>query len=166
MATIAQLADAEVELVRITVPLPSGRQSWRRLYGTPNFTAWLAETLPTILTGSSQAPLTPNEQVYGLFVEFLVGDPLPEDRRFKPLNRTPDLYVWELKTHCIRIFGWFVEMDCFVCCFGDEVDLIKKFDRYGTYVAKVEYVRSRLNLDEPKMLKAKDYANVLSNADR
>lgn len=162
MATLSSLVTAGA-LERISVEL-EGRLSWRSLYGTPEFIRWLDEVLPYLEPGSAGAEITPNEQVDALFFDFISGERLEEDRRFKALSRTPDLFVWELKTIDVRIFGWFVSMDHFVCCYGDMKDEILRKDSVGTYMARVEYVRNQLDLDEPKRLEFKDYANVLSNA--
>lgn len=164
MATIATLADAGA-LVRIEVDLDETRQTWRCLYGTPEFVAWLENTLPRLETGIMGAELTPNEQVYSLFADFIEGQHFEEDRRFRRLNRTPDLSIWELKTIDVRIFGWFVAMDKFICAFGGHKDEIARMDSVGTIMAKTDFVRRKLELDEPKFIHFREYANVLSDAD-
>ena len=164
MATLGALADAGA-LVRIEVDLDDEKQTWRCLYGTPEFVAWLQGVLPNLETGVMDAELSPSEQVFALFADFIEGQHFEEDRRFRRLRRTPDLSVWELKTIDVRIFGWFAAMDMFVCAFGDHKERILKLDSVGAYMAKTDYVRAKLDLDEPKFIHFEEYANVLSDAD-
>lgn len=168
MATLSLLADGD-ELDRVEIELDSGRQPWRCLYATPQFSEWAGNVLPTMLTGVMQAEITPNEQVYALFADFIEGKHLEEDRRFKPLKYHPELHVWELKTIDVRIFGWFAKMDNFVCCFGEHKDVLEDPDEvertYGRYIARTNFERHVLDLDPPKSVEFKEYANVLSDAD-
>jgi hypothetical protein len=165
MATLSELADQDQVVHRIMVPLGPGKSAWRSLYGSTEFLGWLEKTLPSIPNGALASPLTPFEQVYALFRDYLIGTPFLDDRRFHALSRTPDLFVWEFKTPDIRIFGWFVQMDRFVCSFGDSKDDVEKYDRHGLYMAKTDYFRAKLDLDPPKLIEFKEYANVLSDAD-
>ena len=171
MATLSELVGSG-ELVAIEVELEY-RLPWRRLYGTPDFINWLADVLPGLESGIKGAALSPLEQVDALFYEFISGQPMVEDRRFKPLHYKPELHVWEMKTIDIRIFGWFAAMDRFICSFGvmkDELTGLmpppaRRRHDASTYIARTSYVREKLNLDEPKCLTSREYANVLSNAD-
>lgn len=163
MATLAALADAGT-LVRIEVDIDDGRQTWRCLYGTPDFIAWLEGVLPALETGVMDAEITPQEQVFVLFADFIEGQHFEMDRRFRRLRRTPDLSIWELKTIDVRIFGWFASMDKFVCAFGEHKEEILRRDSVGTFMAKTDFVRNNLELDDPKFIHFEEYANVLSDA--
>jgi len=169
MATLTELADAEVEIQRIEIDLDNGKQPWRCLFATPDFQEWAGNVLPELETGIMQAEISPNEQVYALFADFIEGQHLEENRRFKPLRYHPELFVWELKTIDIRIFGWFAAMDMFICCFGELKDVLENPNEttrtYDRYIAKTNFARHTLSLDEPKFVNFKEYANVLSDAD-
>lgn len=162
MATLTELAD-DGRLERIEVDLED-RLPFRCLFGTPGFVAWLENDLPLIQTGAIGAETTPLEQVDALFFDFISGVHFQEDRRFHPISYNPDLFVWELKTLDVRIFGWFVKMDHFVCCFGDHKEnLLRIAGRVERLAAQTSFVRQQLPLNEPKHLVSKEYANVLSD---
>ncbi|MBY2993801.1 hypothetical protein HF263_04085 [Rhizobium leguminosarum] len=163
MATLDEL-DQNESLVRMDVELEAGEQSWRRIYATPQFLQWLHNDLPNLETTIVGGDSEPDEQVDAVFHEFVIGECMDFDRRFKALSRTPDLFVWEFKTPDIRIFGWIPERDVFICCFGDHKDEIELYNRYGRYMAQTEYVRNNLDLDPPKAIESKDYEDVLSDA--
>lgn len=167
MATLSELANSG-EIERIEIELDSARQPWRCLYATPDFAHWAGEVLPTLTTGVMQAEITPHEQVYALFADFIEGKHLEEDRRFRALSYHPELHVWELKTIDVRIFGWFPQMDHFVCCFGEHKDVLldpnEPHRTYDQYIPKTNYVRHQLPLSLPKAVEFKEYANVLSDA--
>ncbi|MBN9332973.1 hypothetical protein [Devosia sp.] len=168
MATISVLAD-NGDLNRVEIELDSGRQPWRCLYATPEFSEWAGSALPRLETGVMQAEITPNEQVYALFADFIEGKHFEENKRFRSLVYHPVEHVWELKTVDVRIFGWFAQMDQFVCCFGEHKDVLmdptEVTRTYGRYILRTNFERERLNLDPPKSVEYKDYANVLSDAD-
>lgn len=163
MATLLELV-ASGDLVKIEVELEGTDQPWRVLYGTPEFINWLEKALPELETTVVGGDIEPDEQVYACFYDYIVGEDLDPDVRFKKLRRTPDLHVWELKTIDVRIFGWIPQKDVFICCFGDLADTIKLRDSYSTYMARTEYVRAQINLDEPKSIESRNYDDVLSNA--
>lgn len=164
MATIAELVERGA-LVVLDVPLDQGEQSWRRIYGLPDFITWLDEVLPALETTVVGGDSRPDEQVDAVFHEYVVGDPLHLDRRFKRLNYTPDLSVWEFKTPDIRIFGWVPERDVFICAYGDLKDTIEVRRSYDRYIAMTSYARQQIDLDEPKAITSREYDDVLSDAD-
>lgn len=159
MATLAELNGGPIELIDV---LEEDEIPWRHIYGTRDFLHWLANVLPTLVSTTVGAQLTPLEQVYACFVEYSAGEPFNDDRRFKSLRRTPDLSVWELKTDDIRVFGWVPRKDCFVAAFGATADEIKTLDLYGRFMALTAYQRGILDLDEPKCIESKDYEDVVS----
>ncbi len=163
MATLIELCESG-ELERIN-PLEEDEQPWRTLYATLNFIQWLDERLPEVEHNNLYSDLSPLEQVFAVFHEYVSGSEFLKDRRFKKLSFTPEQYVWEIKTDDIRIFGWVPKRDVFICCFGDSADEIKLFDRYSAYIAKTSFVRKNMNLDEPKCCKSKEYDDVISAKD-
>lgn len=163
MATIIEL-EKSGSLIAISVPLDEGEQLWRRLYGTVGFIGWLDRVLPLLRTTIVGGDTEPYDQVDAIFHEYVVGERMQFDRRFKKLARTPDEFVWEFKTPDIRIFGWIPMRDVFICAFGDMKDEIEKRNLYGRYIAQTIYVRNSLDLDEPRYVASGEYRDVLSDA--
>tara|TARA_R110002110_G_scaffold137735_1_gene323067 strand:+ start:3809 stop:4300 length:492 start_codon:yes stop_codon:yes gene_type:complete len=161
MATLTELCDSGV--IDTIDPLEPGELPWRTLYGTIDFLGWLDEGLPNLDHNPLYAELIPSEQVFALFAEYVSGDDFFSDRRFKKLHWRPDRYVWEFKTEEVRIFGWSPHKNAFVCCFGDSKDNIVRDDSYGRYIALTVYVRNNIDLNEPKCVTGRSYADVISN---
>lgn len=165
MATLDDLEAANA-VTRIEVGLDDHIQPWRRLYGTPDFIQWLEHTLPALTTTVVGGEIEPIEQVDAIFHEYVSGEPMAADRRFATLSSKPELHVWEMRTLDVRIFGWFIAQDLFVCTYGDHADRIKLMDSYGKYIAQTAYFRNNSMLDEPTCVLSKDYRDVLSDARR
>ena len=161
MATLVELRDSGVLVV--IDPLEPDELPWRTLYGTDAFINWLDIVLPGLVHDPMYADVSPLEQVFALFAEYVSGDVFLNDRRFKKLRCTPDHYIWELKTEDVRIFGWAPEKDVFICCFGDSADQIKLQNGYGRYIALTAHARNELNLDEPKSVISEEPSDVISN---
>lgn len=162
MATLIELCESGV-LTTID-PLEADELPWRRLYATEGFIQWLDEELPKIEHNTLYSNLTPTEQVFAVFYEYVMGENFSSDRRFKKLNWTPDYHVWEFKTDEVRVFGWVPDLNSFICCFGDSKDNIVTKGRYGRYIAQTAYVRNQMDLEEPKCLEGGSHSHVLSNA--
>ncbi|OOY16751.1 hypothetical protein BMI85_06725 [Thioclava sp. DLFJ4-1] len=162
MATLIDLVESGT-LDKID-PLEPGELTWRTLYATMDFLTWLEEGLPGLNHNELYSNLTPEEQVFSAFAEYVSGEELSTDRRFKKLSWTPDHRIWEFKTDEVRVFGWVPQKNAFICCFGDSADRIKATNSYGRYMAQTTYVRDNIDLDEPKYIDSGNYADVLSNA--
>ena len=162
MATLEKLVDDGL-IEKLEVELEPKELPWRCLYGTPEFVEWLREILPNFDTALIEGEISPIEQVDDIFHEYIIGAEFNSDRRFKKLNYTPDYFVWEFKTLDIRIFGWVPRKDSFVCTFGDSKNNIELMRSYGRYIAQTAYIRNHLDLEEPKCLESKEYADVISN---
>lgn len=163
MTTLIELCESGV-LVPID-PLEDGEQPWRTLYATQDFVTWLDNSLPEIDHNDLYSDLTPVEQVFAVFHEYVSGETFSDDRRFKKLNCNPDLFVWEFKTDEVRIFGWVPRMNSFICCFGDSKDDIETMRSYQSYIARTNFVRTNIDLDEPKCVEGGSYSDVISNED-
>jgi hypothetical protein len=162
MATLIELSKSPA--LEVIDPLEAGELSWRSLYATMGFIEWLDGSLPGVVHNTLYSDLTPTEQVFAVFYEYVIGDNFSSDRRFKKLNYTPSQHVWEFKTDEIRVFGWIPRKDAFVCCYGDSKDNIEVNNSYGRYIAQTAYVRNTIDLDEPKSLESRNYLDVISNA--
>ncbi len=161
MATLLELCHAG-SLVKIEGLLDDHELEWRNIYGTQSFIGWLEEGLPNLEFDSMSDSLTPKEQVAAMMAEYVNGENWLNDRRFKKLKRTPELYIWELKTVHVRIFGWVPKKDNFICCFGDSADKVKSLDLYGRYIAQCSRVRELLDLDPPKCVESGSIEDVVS----
>jgi len=161
MATLVELRNAG-SLVDID-PLESHELPWRTLYATPDFINWLDVTLPLLPHKPEYSAMTPQEQVFASFADFASGAAFSDDRRFKKLSASPDNFVWEIKSEEVRVFGWVPEKNVFVCCFGDSKDNIVVNNSYGLHIARTVFMRTNLDLNEPKYVESKEYRDVLSN---
>lgn len=160
MTTMLELYDSG-DINRID-PLEADELPWRTLYATLDFIDWLRDELPDLGHNGLYSDLSPIEQIFAVFSEYVAGDDFSSDRRFKKLSWTPDHHVWEFKTDEVRVFGWVPAKDCFICCYGDSKDEIEAQDSYGRYIALTLYVRNHMNLDEPKCLISREYIDVIS----
>jgi len=163
MATLIKLCESGV--LDTIDPLEAGELPWRTLYATMDFLGWLDEALPSLGHNNLYSNLSPQEQVFAVFAEYVSGDHFSYDRRFKKLSCTPDHHVWEFKTDEVRVFGWVPAKDSFICCFGDSKDRIMAQNSYGKLIAKTAFVRNKMDLDEPKCLISWSYSDVISNKD-
>ncbi|KAB2655919.1 hypothetical protein F9K94_15440 [Brucella tritici] len=162
MATLEQLIETD-ELVSLGVELEQNALPCRKLIGTPGFVLWLDEVLPQLQTTIVGGITDPLEQVDAVFHEYISGEDINYDRRFKRLTSRPDdRHVWELKTPDIRIFGWVPKKDHFICCYGEMKDEIELRLAYPRFIAQTVYVRTTLDLDEPKCIQSRDYNDVVS----
>ena len=164
MATLLELCESG-RLEQIDATLDGHELAWRRIFATPEFVGWLDETLPAFPTDEVYSNMSPLEQVYSVFAEYISGEDFSIDKRFRKLKRTPTLDIWEIKTSDIRIFGWVPEKDAFICCFGDDASTIKNLNLYDRYMAQANFVRTQIDLNEPKSITGGSYADVLSTKD-
>ncbi|WP_299984909.1 hypothetical protein [uncultured Ruegeria sp.] len=152
-------------MLEIIDPLEPDELPWRNLYATPDFISWFDEVLPEMGHNEVYSDLSPYEQTFAVFAEYVAGEYFSDDRRFKKLSCTPDHHVWEFKTEEVRVFGWVPQYDSFICCFGDGKDQIELMQSYGRYIAQTAFVRNNIDLDEPKFLTGRRHSDVISTKD-
>ena len=160
MSTFEHLVEANV-IVRIDVEMGLREQPMRLLYGTPDFISWLNSVLAGAQPSNRLGEATPTEQIDQLFYNFLSGFPLVHMRQFRFI-RSEKNAVWELKTPDIRIFGWFLQKDCFVCVFGNWADEVKDHNLYRGYRIAIRRFRRELNLDDSFCVQGVDPSDVIS----
>lgn len=160
MATIVELATSGV-LVKVDPTLGWRDLEMRRIYLLPKAHKWLLEVLP-VTDSIWNIEETPAEQVEALFYEFCSGQPLPIGLRFKALVHLGD-GIWELKTADLRLFGWFVQRDCFVVCDCNSAQKIKEFGLYQGYCRQAVHFRNNLNLNAPKFITGDNPDDVISD---
>lgn len=160
MSPLELLVEANV-ITRIDVEMGLQEQPMRLLYGTPGFIDWLKEILSGAQPKSRLGEATPSEQIDQLFYSFLSGLPLIYMRQFRFIRPEKNA-VWELKTPDIRIFGWFLKKDCFVCVCGNWADEVKDYNLYRGYRIAIRRFRRELNLDESFCVQGVDPGDVIS----
>jgi len=160
MPTITDLVDSGA-IVKIDVELAPRDQPLRLLYGTPQFIEWLQELLRGDEPSQRLGQTFPAEQIDDLFHSFLSGEPLIFTRQFRVV-RAEENAVWELKTADIRIFGWFMAKDCFVCVFGNWADTVKDHDLYRGYRIAIRRLRRELGIDATLCVRGVEPDDVLS----
>ena len=160
ISTIEELVAAGA-ISRIEVALNGREQSQRLLFGTPDFIEWLRRLINGAGPENSVGQATAAEQVDQLFHLYLSGAPLIHTRQFRYI-RAEDYAVWELKTPDVRIFGWFMKRDCFVCVFGDWADKVKDHDLYRGYRIAIRRIRRQLDIDNTLCVQGVDPGDVLS----
>lgn len=160
MSTLEELIEVNA-ITRIEVEMGPHEQPMRLLYGTPSFVGWLNEILAGAQPKRRFGEATPVEQIDELFYSFLRGLPLIPMRQFRFIRAETNA-VWELKTPDVRIFGWFLKKDCFVCVFGNWVDLVKDHDLYRGYRIAIRRLRRELKIDDNLCVQGVTPSDVLS----
>jgi hypothetical protein len=105
---------------------------------------------------------SPLQELDDLLTQYVGGAPLVYLSEFHPLHHI-DAGVWELKTVDVRVFGWFAQIDQFICTNVDMKSTVVKGSLYAGYRDAAVAFRSSLNLDPPKYVPGDDPANVISN---
>jgi hypothetical protein len=160
MQTISNLLEIRA-IVKLEVPLAPRQQPKRLLYGTPDFVEWLTRIMCGDEPSNRLGDATPSEQIDHLFHIYLSGLPMEFTRQFRMI-RAEENAVWELKTPDIRVFGWFIEKDCFVAVFGDWADRVKEHDLYRGYRIAIRRLRRELNIDNNLCVQGVSPSDVLS----
>jgi hypothetical protein len=145
MATIATLV-ANRELIEIDGGLAPHQQPERLVYALPHVVQWLDQTLSTLRPFALDTMMTPIEQVYALFYDFISGDDFAYYERCHAMRPAPQ-GVWELKTTDVRLFGWFYRRGVFICANIDEMNRVKSLGLYAGYRNDIVYRRGLLRLD-------------------
>jgi hypothetical protein len=125
----------------------------------PEADAWAGATLRTAPRGRAKN-LSPFQQVEQLLFDFVIGRPLVYDAQRKKLNPV-NKHVWELKTHDVRLIGWFPRKRCFVIVCGRLKSEIPHARLYTPCVSLVNWFRDQLDLDEPKAIMGVRYGDIL-----
>ncbi|MFC0239162.1 hypothetical protein [Rhodopseudomonas telluris] len=160
MSTIQHLVDSGA-LIRIEVDLAAGEQPARLLYGTPGFIEWLGTLLAGAEPPQRLGDATVAEQVDALFYAFTAGKQMIYTRQFRVIRVEPNA-VWEFKTPDVRIFGWFLQKDCFAAVFGDWTNRVKDHDLYRGYRISIRRIRRELGVEDNLCVKGSTPDDVVS----
>jgi hypothetical protein len=150
------------ELLRFECRMARHEFAERTIVVSPGSQEWVRTELNAIVT-VDPSEISPREQVYVLFKNFVLGKSMRTGRMFhrmKPLEGAHDIF--ELKTVDIRIFGWFFRKDFFVAVAGASIGQVKGTGMYGKYRDVAVAFRNQLALDEPKALYGAGEQDVVS----
>lgn len=160
MSTIIELADQQA-VVRFDATLSRSQFALRRIYLMPRVVTWFQTTLPG-LQSDWRVEVQPDQQLDDFLTVYVAGEPLTFDRQIKPLNHLGQ-GVWEMKTPDTRLFGWFVDRDCFVCSAIDIATRVKQLNLYPGYSGQAVTDRNTLGLNLPCYIASTDPNDVISN---
>jgi len=146
---------------RIEIELAVGEQPVRLIFGTTGFIEWLNTLLQGAEPEHRLGDTTPAEQVDQLFYAFVSGKPLNYLRQFRFIRAEKNA-IWELKTPDVRIFGWFLQRDCFVGVFGNWADHVKDHDLYRGYRIAIRRLRRELDVEDNLCVKGTSPSDVIS----
>ena len=124
------------------IDLPPKQRSWRAVYASKDFQAWVSQVLPREAVTDSEADPA-SSQVEGLRFGFCYGSPRRRHADIRWLSPHAD-GVWELKTPDVRLFGWFPEKDYLVLHLGEMKSRLKAYDDYVPYIQGVINLRSSI----------------------
>lgn len=159
MATLLSICGTDIH--RLDPGLEAGELEARVLFGTTDFTRWVKDVLPSLVS-ERRLDLTPLDQFDAMSVDYCTGQELivgPDFHALLPRQNG----VWEFKSPDLRIFGWFPQRDHFIAVVGHLADRVKHHEGYGRFIRQVVAFRDALTLDDPKFLPGDDPNVVISN---
>jgi hypothetical protein len=160
MSTLLSLANRGV-IERLRIELEPHDQIMRRLYARKE----AIDDLRNNIRGEPSdwhRELTPAEQVYDIFVQFVAGHRMDWPDDFHVLRRHED-GIWELRPTDVRIFGWFPERDAFLVTNVDMKNRVVSKGLYPHYCREAISFRDGLDLDAPKFLTGVEPRDVISD---
>lgn len=159
MATVLELVQKGV-LHKLDAQLSWRELEQRMIFVFPKVARWMMEVLPDAVS-DRLVENTPIEQLDAFSAEFCGGKELVIDRQVRPIRHISH-GIWELKTADLRLFGWFVRRDCFICSAANTTYNVKRHDLYNGYRDEACRHRDELELDEPKYVPGDNPDDVLS----
>jgi hypothetical protein len=150
MATPDTLKTAGL-LEPVEVELDGNQQPQRLIYAHPRADSWLNGTLPQLeADGYVEGALTPEEQADTLFYQFISG--ATAFQMAPNCLRPKDDGIWELRTHDLRVFGWFWRKGVFIISSVEQAKRCKQLNLYAGYREQAKHDRNGMELDEPKFI--------------
>ena len=167
MATLIELASNEL-VVRLDPALELGELEERCIYVFPHVIDQIEAMMG--MDSPTGHELSATEQFYEFLAHFASGGEMQVPQQFHDLRHRAD-GIWELKTRDLRFFGWFHQIDCFVCTDLADATRVKhgppgstiKGSLYHGYGNEVVRRRNGLNLDHPKFISGVNPQDVVSN---
>lgn len=129
-----------------------GKEVKRKIYIGESAGRWINENLKELQPdGFYDGALRPREQLVDVFRRFMIGEPI-NDLPPKTLRPHKD-GIHELRSHDLRVFGWFWRQAAFIA--GSAASAKDLKDNSVTYFQCMEVcmtLRGRLDLDDPKFI--------------
>ena len=159
MPTMHDLVHAGV-LYKLDASLGWREQEERMIFAFPKPMQWMMEVLPDEAS-EWNIESTPFEQLDAFAHAYCAGHELVIERQVRCMRHISH-GIWELKTPDIRLFGWFVRRDCFICTAANTAANVKQYRLYDGYRDEAVRLRDSLELDEPKYVAGDNPDDVLS----
>lgn len=169
MATIIQLAETG-GLEKLDVALGPRELEQRCIYFLPQAANGLSDRLMAMVS-EWNLEMEPAAQFDDLTHNFVTGGELNFPRQFNVLHHRRD-GIWELKSADLRLFGWFADVDVFICSDVASATDVKEGplgaansggSLYAGYCEQAHYRRGQLDLNEPKYIPGERPTDVVSN---
>lgn len=158
--TTTQQLEAQGELVKIEVELDYDEEPQRLIYALPHVIYWMDNVLPGLETdGYISGANRPAEQLEALLYDMISGKTVFE---MPPHCMEPEGDgMWELRTHDLRLFGFFWRKGTFIITAADTKARCLQHGLYEGYRNEGQRHRDRLDLDPPKFVPGRDPNHVL-----
>lgn len=160
MATILELV-SEGRLIKLDPQLGERELEERQIFLLAE-TAVKAALMLESMESEWNIESSPAEQLDEFVHYFATGGMLNFPRQFHSLTHRRD-GIWELKTQDLRLFGWFVAKDCYICSDIANANEVKRMRMYAGYCEQAWFRRDQLELNDPKYVHGKEPKDVISN---
>lgn len=162
MPTILQLA-AKGDLERYDPQLDEDEQEQRIIFFLRGGVAKAQAYINQMQEWESDTH--PLEQLDDLLYHYATDGTLDYPRLFHEIRYQGDGF-WELRSHDLRLFGFFHRTDCFICTDVVDKNWLVKNSTVTAFVRQGSFRRAQLALDEPKYINATEPEYVVSNCHR
>lgn len=159
MTTIESLKQ-EKTIVKLVIPLRENELELRTIYVSQRFISWMKENMIEFSAKNTDMDLSPKEQMYKIFRQYVIGEDFDSDRKLKCLHPNGK-FIWEFKSVDLRVFGWFYKPGIFICVAANFTDIVKKSNLYAGYVNEAVKFRIDSGLDKPNFVNSLRYCDVL-----
>ncbi|MCW2242771.1 hypothetical protein [Azospirillum canadense] len=131
----------------------------RTLWYTRECEEWLRSTLDQE-PRPPKRKLYPSEELWNVFVAFILGRPMAYDVDLKKLEPLP-FHVWEFKTISVRAFGFFYRRSTFIVHHGEMKRNVANWGAYEPHIRRVRDYMATIDLDPPPCLTETRLQDVL-----
>lgn len=138
-------------LKQLEVELDPDEQPQRLVFAHPRVVKYADEVIPALQTdGYIAGAASPDEQYDSLLYQFISGAP-----RFSmaPNCLNPSIEgVWELRSHDLRLFGWFWRPCVYIMSSIEQAARCKDLGLYHGHKEQARHFRDSIDLDVPKFI--------------
>jgi hypothetical protein len=133
--------------------LDQGELPERQLFLMPRVAVWIEEYLEGLESdGYYDGSLTPEQQLFRLFKNFVSGKNLLDPDLPPKQMRPRPCPIWELRTADLRIFGWFCQHGTFLASAIETKAKCLEHNLYPGFKNQCYSDVASLDLDDPKYL--------------